>query len=169
MHLKLRERGILMKDFVARRVTRSHVLRLSGRPDDVFRLFDPIGEKKWSEDWKPTMIFPTSGVCQGAVFLTRDHHGTEAIWIIAEFDEIKHSIVYTSVTSNLKVSHISINCEADRADHTKASVSYTITALSERGNQYVRSISKEHYNKQMKKWEEAINHYLQYGHPLRHH
>ena len=158
-----------IKDFVARRVTRSQVLHLNGRIGDVFGLFDPIGEKKWSEGWNPIMVFPASNICQGAVFVTRDRDRMETIWIITEFDEVKRSIAYTSVTPNLKVNHIVINCESDLSDHTKARVSYTITALSEKGNRYIRSFSKQHYHEWMTDWEKAINYYLQYGRALRHH
>jgi hypothetical protein len=68
-----------MNDSAARQVTQSHILRINGRPDDVFGLFDPIGEKKWSEGWNPIMVFPSSDICQGAVFVTRDNDGTETI------------------------------------------------------------------------------------------
>lgn len=158
-----------MNDFAARQVTRSHILRINGRPDDVFGLFDPIGEKKWSEDWDPIMVFPPSDICQGAVFVTKDNDGTEAIWIITTLDQNNRRIVYTSVTPNLKVNIIDINCEPDGDNRAKVRVTYTITALSEKGNQYVRSFSKERYHKWMMNWEKIINHYLQCGRPLRHH
>jgi len=66
-----------MSEFAARQVTRSHTIRINGRPNDVLGLFDPIGEKKWSEDWNPVMIFPTSNVRQDGVFVTRNNDGTE--------------------------------------------------------------------------------------------
>jgi len=158
-----------MNDFAAGQVTRSHTLRINGRPDDVFGLFDPIGEKKWSKDWNPIMIFPPSDICQGAVFVTRDDDETETIWIITTLDRTTGSIAYTSVTPNFKVNIIDISCEPDGVNRTKARVTYTITALSEKGNQYISSFSKDRYNKWMMNWEKAINHYLQCGRPLQHH
>jgi hypothetical protein len=158
-----------MSEFTARQVTRSHTLRLNGRPDDVFGLFDPIGEKKWSKDWNPVMIFPTSQVRQGGVFVTRNNVGTETIWAITTLDQNSRNIVYTTVTPNLKVNLIQINCEPDGVNHTKARVTYTITALSEKGNQYVGSFSSEYYRKWIMHWGKAINHYLRSGHQLQHH
>ena len=158
-----------MNDFAAQQVTRSPILRINGQPDDVFGLFDPIGEKKWSADWNPQMVFSPSDVCQGAVFVTRDNAGKKTIWIITVLDQNSHSIIYTSVTPNLKVSLIEISCEPDGVNSPKARVSYTITALSEKGNQYIDSFSKEHYHTWMMNWEKAINHYLQSGRPFRHH
>ena len=162
------EGELCTNDLSAVRVKRSCMLHINGRPDGVFGLFDPIGEKKWSEDWNPIIVYPTSGIRQGSVFATRDD-GTETIWIITKLDKSSRSIVYTSVTPHLKVSTIDIRCEPDGASRTKARVTYTVTALSERGNQHITSFSKEYYREWMMNWERAINHYLQYGRPLRHH
>jgi len=158
-----------MNSFVARQVTRSHVLSLNGGIDDVFGLFDPMGEKKWSEDWNPLMVFPPSGICQGAVFETRGKDGRETVWVISTFDRNNRSIIYTTVTPDFKVSVIEVKCEPDSMSHTKARVTYTVTALSEKGTQFLDSFSEDYYHKMMIHWEEAINHYLQHGCPLRHH
>ena len=158
-----------MSEFTARQVTRSQAIRLDGRPDDVFGLFDPIGEKKWSRDWNPFMIFPISQVHQGGVFVTRNNDGTETIWTITTLDQNNRSIVYTTVTPNLKVNLIQIKCEPDGINHTQARVTYTITALSEKGNQYINSFSTEYYRKWLMHWEKAINYYLRSGHQLQHH
>lgn len=151
------------------RVKRSQLLHLNGQADIVFSLFDPIGEMKWAETWSPTLVFPVSGVHQSSVFKTGNQDGTETIWIITKFDKKSRSLVYTAVTSNFRVSIIEISCEPDEANHTKARVTYTITALSEKGKQYITSMSKQHYHAWMTKWEKAINHYLQHGHSLQHH
>jgi hypothetical protein len=157
-----------MSGFVARQVTRSYTIRADGQLDEVFSLFDPIGERKWAEDWNPTIIFPASGIAQGAIFVT-GKDGSESIWVITKFDKENCNIVYTSVTPNSRVSLIDILCEPNGANRTRARVTYTITALSENGNRYIDSFSKEHYDKWMTHWETAINHYLQYGRALRDH
>ncbi|MGD0160207.1 MAG: hypothetical protein ABSB89_07915 [Candidatus Bathyarchaeia archaeon] len=158
-----------MNDFVARQVTRSHVLSLNGGIVDVFGLFDPIGEKKWSEDWNPSIIFPPSGIRQGTVFETRGMDGKETIWVISTFDRNNPSLTYTTVTPGFKVTIIEVKCEPYGTSHTKARVTYTVTSLSEKGNQYLDSFSEDYYCEMMTHWKEAINHYLQHGYPLAHH
>jgi hypothetical protein len=158
-----------MKNTSEMRVRRSQLLRLNGRSDVVFNLFDPVGERKWAEGWNPTFIYPKSGVHQGSVFTTTDHDGNEAIWIVTKLDRNGQSIVYSSVMPGFKVSIIEIICQPNGADHTKTRVTYTITALSEKGKQYVTSMSKQHYEEWMTSWEKAINHYLRHGQRLRHH
>jgi len=151
------------------RVKRSWLLRLNGRSDLVFSLFDPIGEKKWAETWNPTLVFPDSAVRQGSVFTTKDHEGTETIWTITKLDKKNRKIVYAAVTPGFKVSIIDINCQPDGTNRTKARVTYTITALSEKGKEYVTSMSMQHYHAWMTGWEKAINHYLRWGRALQHH
>jgi len=60
------EGELCTNDLSAVRVKRSCMLHINGRPDGVFGLFDPIGEKKWSEDWNPIIVYPTSGIRQGS-------------------------------------------------------------------------------------------------------
>jgi hypothetical protein len=158
-----------MNDFVARQVTQSYVLSLNGDIDDVFGLFDPLGEKKWSEDWNPLMIFPPSGICQGAVFETRGKDGKVAIWVISTYDRNNRNIIYAAITPDFKASIIEVKCEPDGTSHTKARVTYTVTSLSEKGTQYLDSFSEDYYQEMMTHWEEAINHYLLHGYPMRNH
>lgn len=47
----LREGGISMEEFAGKRVVRSETLRLEGEMAQVFRLFEPDGEKEWSPEW----------------------------------------------------------------------------------------------------------------------
>lgn len=151
------------------RVRRSRLLSLNARSDLVFSLFDPIGEKKWAENWNPTFAFPEFAVRQGSVFTTRDREGTETIWIITKLDKKSRSIVYTAATPSLKVSVIEINCQPDGTNRTKTRVTYTITALSEKGKEYVASMTRQHYQAWMTDWERAINYYLQFARRLQHH
>jgi len=163
------EGEFLLKNQSILRVKRSHVIHLNGQSDKVFSLFDPMGEKKWSENWNPTIIFLDSDAIEGSVFTTKDHEGIETIWVITKLDKDSQNIIYTSVTPLFKVSTIDISCEPDDINCTKAHVTYTITALSEKGKQYVKTFSAKHYHKLMTNWEKAINHYLQHGSLLQHH
>src|SRR3972149_976957 len=138
-----------MNRFMAKHAVRSHVLRLNDRPKAVLELFEPIGEKKWSDEWNPTMIFPASTISKGTVFTTKNKEGPDTAWIITELDKENCKIAYTAVTPFIKVTVIEISCDPDGANHTKAHVTYAITALSEDGNRHVDFFSEEHYRKRM--------------------
>jgi hypothetical protein len=146
------------------------MIQLSAAPSTVFPLFEPIGEKRWASDWEPEMIYPQSGVTEtGAVFTTEDHHGSKTIWMIITYDPRRFQIAYLRITPDSNLAWIEIRCEDKRNGTTLARVSYTFTALTEKGNIYINEFTEEYYRRWIRHWEEAINHYLQYGRTLEHH
>lgn len=155
--------------FTSKHVVRNHVLHLNDVPKLVFGLFDPIGEKRWSEGWNPNMITAESTISQGAVFTTKNEEGPNTIWVITQLDKKNCRVAYIAVTPTIRVTAIEIRCEPDGASHTKAHVTYAVTALSDDGNRYVDSFSEDHYRNWMMQWEMAINHYLQHGSTMKHH
>lgn len=157
-----------MNSFTPKNAVRSHMLRLNDQPEVVFELFDPIGERKWDEEWNPNMVSQASMIGQGTVFTTENKEGSDTIWLITEFDKEKHKIAYAAVTPTIRATLIEISCNPE-ANHTKSRVTYNVTALSEGGNRYVNSFSEEYYREWMMNWEMAINHYIQHGSSMKHH
>jgi hypothetical protein len=161
---------VIIMPFVAQHFTRTQNIHLSASPNRVFPLFDPIGEKQWADGWEPEIIYPLSGeVEEGMVFTTGSHDEVQVIWTILTFDAAKWRISYLRVTSGSHVARIDIRCEDHLDETTRTSISYTFTALTERGNDYVAKFTEEHYQEWMSSWEKAINYYLRHGHSLQHH
>jgi hypothetical protein len=161
---------VIIMPFVAQHFTRTQNIHLSASPNRVFPLFDPIGEKQWADGWEPEIIYPLSGeVEEGMVFTTGSHDEVQVIWSILAFDAAKWRISYLRVTSGSHVARIDIRCEDHLDETTRTSISYTFTALTERGNDYVAKFTEEHYQEWMSSWEKAINYYLRHGHSLQHH
>ena len=156
--------------FVAQHFTRTRDIHLAARAERVFPLFDPIGEKQWADGWAPEVIYPASGeVEEGMVFTTGSHDEAQVIWTILAFNAARWRISYLRVTPGSHVARIDIHCEDNLNEATRASISYTFTALTEQGNDYVARFTEEHYREWMSSWETAINYYLQHGHQLQHH
>jgi len=155
---------------VAQHFTRTQNIHLAAPPERVFPLFDPIGEKQWADGWEPETIYPTSGeVEEGMVFITGSHDEAQVIWTMLAFNAERWRISYLRVTPGSHVARIDIYCEDNLDETTRASISYTFTALTEQGNDYVARFTEEHYQEWMSSWETAINYYLRHGHPLQHH
>ena len=156
--------------FVAQHFTRTRDIRLAAPAEHVFPLFDPVGEKRWADGWEPEMIYPVSGeVEEGMVFITGSHGEARVIWTILAFNAERRRITYLRVTPGSHVARIDIHCEDSLDETTRASISYTFTALTEQGNDYVVRFTEEHYQEWMSSWETAINYYLRHGRPLQHH
>jgi len=156
--------------FTAQRVSQTRTICLSASPGQVFPLFGPIGEKAWAEGWEPNMLFPADGVAEmGAVFTAQ--HPTEgaSIWMMPIYDQTLYHLTYFCVTPTLRVSHIDIQCQAAPDGTTDATVTYTATALNERGNEFTARFTETYYQTMMANWERAINYYLGHGHALPHH
>jgi len=151
--------------FIGRSVTRSGTIHLKGPIAKVFPLFEPIGEKAWVPGWEPQMVYPASGEAQnGTVFLTYDDQGkNETYWTMIEYDTQRHRVTYINVIPNYQVRRITVECREAAPDKTDATVSYSYTGTTSRGNEDVLKETEEHYAGKMQHWTHAINHYLETG------
>lgn len=157
-----------MSAFIAQQVTRSHTIHLPAPPHEVFPLFSPLGEKHWARGWDPEMLYPTSGVAQeGAVFATQ-HAGEPAkIWTIIAYEREQAHVTYVNVLPHAYTSRIDVCCESDGTEATSVCVTYTLTALTPHGNEYIERFTQEHhYQAYISSWETAIEYYLLHGHML---
>jgi len=151
--------------FAGKSVTRSGAIHLNGPITKIFPLFEPIGEKAWAPGWEPQMVYPASGVAQnGTVFLTYDDHGkNETYWTIIEYDTQRHRVTYINVIPNYQVRRITVECREIAPDKTDATVTYSYTGTTSRGNDDLLKKTEEHYAAEMQHWTHAINYYLETG------
>lgn len=151
-----------MPDTPARQTTRSHCIHLPASRDCVFPLFEPLGEKLWAADWEPELIAPISGQAQvGTTFLTRHLDEPEKIWTIIVYEREQTHITYLNVLPQMYTNRIDVRCEPEDAEATAVWVTYTLTALSSRGNHYIDVFTQErYYQSYIASWEAAIRDYL---------
>ncbi len=136
---------------------------LEGSIENVFPLFSPIEEKKWEGDWNPDFLYPANGeFVENLVFKTKSHHKTEKEynWIISHLDTKNYLVVYTVFTEN-RVWTIKVQCEDIGKNKTAAEIKYTFTSLNEKGIEINRESLEKMYEKELKDWEAAINHFLE--------
>jgi hypothetical protein len=63
---------------------------------------------------------------------------------------------------------VAVRCDPGPEGGTRAHVAYTLTALGERGSEYLaEDFSEERYQERMEAWEEAITRYLSRVAPTR--
>lgn len=159
-----------MTTFTARYTRRTGTILLEGRPEKVFPLFEPVGEKHWAAGWEPHFVYPASEVAQeGAVFMTRYPDAGTATWTITRYEPEEFRVEYVRVVPGWHVGKVAVKCESEEGGRTKAQVTYSYTALSEEGNAFIERFTAEHYGEMMASWEKAINDYLRNGATLLHH
>ncbi|MEW5818119.1 MAG: hypothetical protein AB1798_22360, partial [Spirochaetota bacterium] len=104
------------------------------------------------------------------VFNTQAHHGQESdfTWTVSKYHPDQAFIEYTVFTPE-RLWWITIQCYGDiGGETTEAEITYTYTGLTERGNAINVKALETMYRRELKDWEEAINHYLATAERLEH-
>lgn len=159
-----------MSNFVAQQITRSHVIHVPAPVDRAFPLFEPLGEKAWAAGWEPDMLYPASGLAQAGTVFTTQHAGESVkIWTIVAYEKEQTYVAYINVLPDAYTSRVDVCCESDGTESTRVCVTYTLTALTPHGNEYIeRFMQEQHYQVYISSWETAIRSYLLHGHMLPH-
>lgn len=159
-----------MSNFVAQQVTQSSVIHVPAPVDRAFPLFEPLGEKSWARGWEPEMLYPASGVANVGTVFTTQHAGEPVkIWTIIAYEGEQAHITYVNVLPHAYTSRIDVRCEPDGTEATSVCVTYTLTALTSHGNEYIEKFTEEHhYQAYISSWETAIRFYLLHGYMLPH-
>ena len=148
--------------FAPRQVSHSYTQSLSAPPDEIMPLLTPLGEKAWCHGWDPVILFDAPAPGDGTLFATRRPGEPDTIWLLESFDAAGRHVRYLHVTPGSDVTEIDVALrEAPGApDRTEATVRYTYTGLSERGNALVAATTAERYRRFMVEWEQELNGYL---------
>ena len=146
--------------FVAKRAVRTGIVRVLATPEHALPLFTPLGEKAWSPEWDPQMVYPGGGAGpeRDQVFTISHPHGGEAVWIVDAFDRDTHRIEYLYVLPQHVACRIAVQCDPDGPGATRARITYTMTGLSDAGNGIVEELTEEAFAKRMAHWEKLIAH-----------
>jgi len=148
--------------FTAEMIIQTATILLNDRLDKVFPLFGAFEERKWSEGWNPSLIYPQKEIIEeGTTFRTHGHgHGeNEFIWTVSKYDQARFLIQYLVYSPN-RIWTITITC-SPVSDHTSsAEITYSFTGLNETGNEINRHFLQIIYQHNLSDWAEDINHYL---------
>jgi len=135
-----------------------------GVPERVFPLLCPVREAEWLPRWKYRLVYSQSGVAElGAVFTTPNEDGTETTWIITRYDPVKFEIAFAWVRPQLLATRLEILLAPAGHDRTHSHIRYAYTALSPEGEQELEGMNAGWFERRMRGWETAINHYLDHG------
>ena len=124
-------------------------------------------EKEWAEGWNPEIIYSDDAeIEEHMIFKTSNAHAAEKeyTWVVTQFNPLDYLVEYT-VSTPQRIWFIRVACESFEKQ-TSATVTYTYTGLSDEGNNLNREALEKMYARDLKDWEEAINHYLSTGKQL---
>lgn len=142
------------------RVVRSYTQKLCAEPERIFPLLCPVREAEWLHGWNPLIVYSQSGFAEtDCIFLTGDQ-GVESLWTIINRDEHNLVLELLKVTPWTTVAHIRIALKANERHGTDAEVTYTYTAIDEKGREFVENYTESFFEEFMQYWETALNQYL---------
>ena len=152
----------------ANRVRHRYVQTIHAPADRVFAVIEPVAEVEWTPGFEYKWVYARDGAHakagqEGDVFLTRHHSGLgsqgTAIWVISRRDFKERRVQFVRVIPDFQITQIDVHVVPD-GKRSKCEIIYTYTALSDRGRKQLKHITREHYEAQMKEWEEQVNRYL---------
>jgi hypothetical protein len=153
--------------FAAKSVTHTGEFKMNAPVDRVFPFFTPAGESDWAEGWSPEFFVPADGTTrQGMVFRTPGPPSMN--WVVTHYDSAKHEIAYVTFTDDTLIRQLAISCRAE-GSVTVATVTYTLTGLSDDGNHQVEEYTAQAHEHRLHEWDTAIDHLLKTGKRLPHH
>jgi hypothetical protein len=144
-----------------------YVQKLSAPPDRVFPLLCPTREYEWIGLWSCDLIYSDSGFAElGCIFMTdfKSDPGPE-IWVISSFEK-NRTIGFTRTSADYVILH-TITLIDGGEEGTDAVVDLIYTTLTERGEEYIDSLTVEAFEEEQSTLEGMLNHYLMHGSMLR--
>jgi len=145
------------------RVTHSYVQTIEGTPEVIFPLYCPVKEAEWCEGWDPTVVYSESGVAEpDCVFVTRSDE-VESAWFVTRHEPEVGEVEMVKHTPGIAFVKLRIALAPITDKTTRATISYSYTALSSEGGQALEAFTEESYGASMQAWEAAMNHYLKTG------
>jgi len=150
------------------RVKHTYTQSINSSPDKVFPLLCPVREIDWAVGWNPELIVTESGFAEkDCAFITKRKEGKD-YWIITNHDPFNYEIEMYIVTPGTTVGKLEIKLNKDGDEKTRATITYSYTSLSSKGDEFVKNYTQEKYLNFMKSWEDEINHYLLTGERISH-
>ena len=150
----------------ARREYRLAKQHLQHTRDQVFPLLCPVREYDWIDGWDCELVHSDSGIAEdNCIFHTSfPNEGPTETWIVVRYEP--HQRIEFIRMNEIRTIRYKIELTDNGDGTTSASWSQLITALNERGNEYMNRLSEEKYQILIKNLERMINYYLETGKKL---
>jgi hypothetical protein len=143
----------------AEQVVREGSFELDTSADKALLFFTPEGERAWVKGWDPKPVYPPQAA---VVFQTNsvfriDQDEERSLWTIVEADLHQHIAEYIYVVEGQRLSRVRVQIEPLGELHCRVRVHYVHTATSEKGLQFVASVTESFYAQNMRDWQRMVS------------
>lgn len=128
----------------------------------VFPLFTADGERLWAAGWNPEIL--SGGVGRGSVFRTLHADGQETVWVVTEYRPELGRASYARIAQGSNMGLVDVRCEDTAHAGSRITVTYTLTALSPQGAEFVNHfLGERHFSDFIQEWKDALDALLKSG------
>ena len=151
-----------------KRIMKTYRQTINASQETIFPLLCPVREAEWLDGWQYTMIYSESGLVEeGAVFSTPREGEPDTVWVVTKHDPDKHVVEFTRFTHQSRTCILKIRVLPQNVESSHVDISYTYTGISSSGNGFIDGLTEEAFRKDMKFWEDAVNHFINTGQQLK--
>ena len=139
-------------------IIREGSFELDTTADKALLFFTPEGERAWAEGFAPKPIYPVQKevAFQANAVFRLDDVQEQSIWTIVEANLKDHVAEYVYVVEGQRLSRVRVQIEPLVGSRCRVYVHYVHTAISERGLQFLGSITEEAYAQKMRDWQRMV-------------
>jgi len=154
--------------FRAKRLTRTYRQTIDATPEEVFPLLCPVREAEWLDGWQYNMIYSESGLVEeGTVFSTPSDGEEDTVWIVTKHDFKKYEVGFARVTPKSRTCILKIAAKSKDESSSYVDISYTYTAITPVGNDFIDHFTEEAFLGTVTFWEKSMNYFLKTGERLK--
>jgi hypothetical protein len=149
--------GAVSRQKTALQVSRTGGFDLPCSAAVAFSLFSPEGERDWAKGWSPRPVFPDSIAFSRDTVFREGEGDDEAVWTILDVDWKTHRVEYVRLAPASHTAHIVVHIETVAPEHSRVTVSYTVTAFGEHAANLIEAFSEAAYSAKMRDWQRQIS------------
>jgi len=140
-------------------VAREGSFDLDTSADKALLFFTPEGERSWVKNWNPQPVYPPRAdvAFQANSVFRVDQEEERSVWTIVEADLRRHTAEYIYVVQGERLSRVRVDIEPLGEQHCRVRVRYVHTATSEKGWQFVASVTEKAFAQKMLDWQRMVN------------
>ncbi|WP_431858909.1 hypothetical protein [Azospirillum sp.] len=141
---------------VSMHIERCHAIVVEAPVHRVFPLLTPLGERRWVAEWEPEFLHPASGDTQEGMIFRTNHGGETTLWSCVRWEPERHRVRYARVTPESRFGFVDVACDAIGQDHTRATIAYAYTALSDEGAATLDALTDDAFRVMIEGWKPLL-------------
>jgi hypothetical protein len=151
------------KEFEGLQISKSCTFHLKDSPSRIFPLLCPKIEFDWVDGWECDIVYSESGYAEkGCIFTTCFQPEGYAVWIMTDYQQDTHLRI-VKTCEYLFLLEWTFDLLEINERSTDLKMIYSMTGLTEKGNDYVENTMDIVFPQLMGRLEKSMNYFLMTG------